>query len=135
MTYQFRSAAYRHILDAQQLHAAGRRENAGHLFGFSSECVLKAFLEREGADVNRPGRWWEHVEKLWDQFLAHMQTREGAKWAARLPAQNPFVNWSVSDRYRDSSNIVLSDLPLWESGAKKACRVLKQAEIDGYFSD
>jgi hypothetical protein len=133
MTYQFRSAARRHILDAERLHRATRTANAGHLFGFACECALKAFLEREGVAFDQRGRWWHHVNELWKHFLAHMRTREGARWAAKMPQENPFRNWSVSDRYRDDQNIVLADLPLWESGAKKACNLLKQAEIDGYF--
>ncbi|MGO8675554.1 MAG: hypothetical protein ACLQVX_06760 [Limisphaerales bacterium] len=133
MTYQFRSAAQRHIRDAEHLHTEQRLANAGHLFGFACECALKAFLEREGVAFDQPGPWWQHVDELWEHFIAHMRTREGARWAAKLPQENPFTNWSISDRYRDSHNIVLTDLPLWESGAKKACRLLTEARLDGYL--
>lgn len=135
MTYNFRGAATRHHIDAKDLHARGRRANAGHLYGLAAECVLKAFLEQEGVNVAARGKWWTHIEELWDESLLYMKTRHAAKaYAAKLTRPNPFAEWHVAHRYCKEDDIPLHALPDWEYGSKFVVKLLQTAELDGYFT-
>ena len=117
------------------MHSRGRLANAGHLYGLAAECALKAFLEEGGVNFSASGKWWMHIEDIWDKRLLHMNTRHAAKaYAAKLARQNPFAQWDVVHRYCKEADIPLQALPDWEHGSKSAVKLLETAELDGYFT-
>lgn len=85
MTYpaDFTDAHRRHWEDAELLFARNRWANADQLYGFSSECGLKAVMKAlgmpvdptTGTPVKKVHR--EHVQDLWPVFTGFARGRKG----------------------------------------------------------
>ena len=106
----FSDAHSRHWEDAELLYDDERWANADQLYGFSAECGLKAAMKSLGMDVDpatgapTERRHWKHVEKLWPQFTGFAKSRGGSRYLALLPSGSPFNDWSIDDRYANSSH-------------------------------
>jgi len=71
--FDFRRASIRHFKDAEFLNTNGRSPNAGHLYGFSAECGIKAFLIGMGHPTESDGDMRAsalrgHIHKLQSLF-------------------------------------------------------------------
>lgn len=93
----FADAHRRHLDDADLLSDHARWASADQLYGFSAECGLKAVLEMEGEPIE--GKYREHVQQLWPEFVSFADGRRGADYLSRLPDGEPFRDWSHHDRY------------------------------------
>lgn len=95
----------RHWEDAELLLEHARDANADQLFGLSVECGLKFVMHGLGQlpldDAGRPEHPKDqgHVETYWLRYVAKSTGRN----APSLPAQNPFADWSVLQRYAPRS--------------------------------
>lgn len=74
------ASARRHVKDAHILLHAGRKANAGQLFGFCVECGLKALLIHIGKPVDNEGNimkpYREHMNKL-IPLITTISTQDG----------------------------------------------------------
>ena len=136
----FLDAMNRHWQDAELLSNKSRLANADHLYGLSTECGLKALMQKLGMRMqnNRPQNSHDlkHINNgLWDRYELY---RTGHVAAARfsLPWQSgdfPFANWHVSDRYANRHHFVEDRLDKHRSGAKDVKELVARLERDGLF--
>ncbi len=135
--FDFRQSARRHFEDAELLRrdVPPRLPNAEQLDGFSAECALKAILMALGCTRHPDGGpekpFRVHVNALWDQFLGYPGT---ARYAACLPAPNPFSDWSVDHRYADAGSIPAYDEARRRDAARAALDALDLAISDGIIA-
>jgi len=136
----YRDAAERHWEDADPLFADSRMANADHLFGLSAECGLKAVMQGLGMRLSPDGipeenRHRVHINRLWDEFVAFAQGRDGARYALAIAASpNPFDDWDVAQRYCHRSKITPAVATKHQQGAQTAMQVLREAILDGEVS-
>ncbi len=130
MTISFKvdylTCSRRHIKDAHILQHAGRRANAGQLFGFSVECGLKALLVIGGAQVDTDGNitqrtgFRKHLPDL-GQHVTGMMTlpdgRSASLLQSRLPHLNQMNDWHIDHRYWRTSELPLSSVSHWDMAA------------------
>jgi hypothetical protein len=95
----YEQAAARHWLDAEQLLAAKRLDNADQLFGLAAECALKVALVRSGTTIDDGSGLRKHIDVLWDRARVHVKGRSNAPLASLLRSSNPFHEWAVAQRY------------------------------------
>lgn len=136
----FFSAAKRHYNDAELLFANHRVSNAGHLYGFASECGIKQILINSGLatdpttgdiiDTARPKQYKVHLNHLIVSMNIFLSGRQGARYLAMIPSVNSYTNWRVDHRYYIDSALPAS-VPDWRNAAKEIMRALFQAELDG----
>lgn len=133
MATHFREAAQRHYGDATRLLNQGRLGGADHLYGLSAECALKAILV--GLRVIPPdgpppmSRYRKHIDQLWAQFAIYMRGPGGAAYS--LPAQSPFDDWAVEQRYDGDATFTSSRVQAHQAGATTAGRLMEQAILNG----
>lgn len=136
MTTDFLDAFVRHRDDALFLGNDERRANADHLSGLAAECGLKAVMKALGMPVRDDGAPQSrhhrvHISELWPAFLSFAHAHHGAAYAARLPQQNPFADWSVHQRYAHRDSLDPSALAYHEQGLKHVDQVVTVARLDG----
>lgn len=129
-------AAQRHWIDAKFLHEDQRLPNADQFFGLSAECSLKAVMLALGmpmhASGNRPqNRNHGHINILWDEFGTFASGRGQANYAAMLGTTNPFVGWSVDQRYESASVVSRQDVIDHRQAAEVALDCMIEALING----
>lgn len=144
----YSEAARRHLTDAEALFQSGRPANAGQLYGFVTECGLKALLiackvpadldggiARNNASNNRPHPFRQHVPVLMDRIVAHQTLiPDGAlatKYMATISSVACLSDWSVDHRYWRESALPLSSVPTWRAAALDVGKMLDQAKEDG----
>jgi hypothetical protein len=141
MPVNFRDAAERHYSDAHYLHNDDRLSNADHLFGFASECALKAvmlglgMLTPAAAAPIVPPRI--HNPALWDQFIMFANSRNAVHYAAYLDRNgNPFrmPAWEVADRYNASRDVSRDAVEAHKKAATESINVMNIAIQDGVVS-
>ena len=100
----FVDAHERHWGDANSLFDQGRWANADLLYDYSAECGLKAVMlslgmrvDPQGSPVTTAHR--NHVQFLWPEFKSFVAGQIGKGLLRRLPAGEPFADWSHHDRY------------------------------------
>ena len=98
----FLAAHRRHWDDAGFLFANGRWPNADHLYGVSAECGLKTIIESFGIPITRDSVYRSHVNELWPEFRTLVQNRNEMQY---VMTDDPFSDWSISDRYTDGGHI------------------------------
>ncbi len=130
MTYpaDFADAHRRHLEDADLLFDHARWANADQLYGLGAECGLKAVLTME--DVSIQGRYRQHVQQLWPEFVSFANGRRGADHLSRLPGGEPFKDWSHHDRYahrRHFDEVVVAP----HRNAAREVRVMVRDAIQG----
>lgn len=135
----YHHAAKRSYRDAELLMANTRPINAGHLYGFASECGIKSLLVAHGLPTNpttgdiienRPYNYRVHINKLVSTMPAFVSGRGGAKYLAMMPNINHFSNWRVEFRYY-LDTAVPTNVNSWRSATIEVITMLDQAVLDG----
>ena len=131
MSDNFKIAARRHHNDAEYLKQAGKKANAGQLFGLAAECGIKAVIE--GLTHAYPHKHFNtgllqptHINLLNSQFV---QGRS-SNYLAIIPNIQKFSDWSVNQRYWDDASIPNS-LEDWRSASTEVMMMLDVAIVDG----
>lgn len=138
----FFAASKRHHADATLLQKEGREPNAGHLFGFSAECGLKALLVNSGYPTDPDGDLIKpspstfnprtHIDALTGllpQIITYLSGRSGAKYLAHIPNVGDFADWKVSHRYYAASSIP-SSVEKWGVAADEIQVMLQNLQSD-----
>lgn len=144
----FSASAKRHFQDASLLEMNNRLPNAGQLFGFCTECGLKALLislgyptDSDGSPMDRKthkndtsGAPYirEHIDKLvgvMNQIGVYASGRRGAKYLALIPNIHSFSDWRVDYRYYDQAQIPPS-LLAWKQAATEMMTMMQEADTD-----
>jgi len=132
----FLDAHERHLEDAECLLKAQRWANADHLYGMAVECGLKRLMmafsmpydTAKDLPANQKDR--VHADGIWARFesyrCGHMQ---GTGYV--LPANNPFHDWDVSDRYAHQSNFDQARAQAHQAGATVIRELVKKARREG----
>jgi hypothetical protein len=70
-----------------------------------------------------------HIDELW----AHYESYRAGVGATGylLPAQNPFDNWHISQRYTDGSGLNQSSVGAHRQGAELVRRLVDKAILEG----
>jgi hypothetical protein len=122
------ACARRHGQDAEMLHTAGARPNAGQLYGLSVECALKAVLVRLGAGTASDGTIQDDLKHHMPKLLADLTVLPDGRSAATLHAAAPSLarmrDWKVEHRYWRARDIPLDSLPHWQAAAREMLRHL-----------
>lgn len=130
----FADAHRRHWEDAELLFGHSRLGNADQLYGFSAECGLKAVMAGLGMMLDPSGRpprkYREHVQVLWLLFREFASRHGGGRYANRLPAENPFSNWSHHDRYARKGYAGSTEVSEHRAGARQVRRMVQMADWD-----
>jgi hypothetical protein len=135
------ASARRHLKDAHILQAAGRKANAGQLFGFSVECGLKAVLVATGASVDADGNlqrasgWREHLPKL-GTLITKIHVLPDGRSASlihgHLQHLSACTDWHTDHRYFRMSAIPLApSLNGWELAALETDALLDDMKVQG----
>jgi hypothetical protein len=135
------ASARRHLKDAHVLQAAGRKANAGQLFGFSVECGLKATLVATGAPVDPDGNiqhasgWRQHLPKL-GTLITNISVLPDGRSASlihgHLHTLSAFTDWHTDHRYFRTAAIPLaSSLDGWEMAALETDALLDDMKVKG----
>jgi len=125
----------RHWDDGNLLCDHARLANAAYLFGFSSECGLKAVMQALGwmpvgaEGVPRKLEHRQHIQKLWPLYGDLARNREGARYG--LCPDNPFCDWSHHDRYANGQHVEREDVRRYRKATAAVARVLDLARVDG----
>lgn len=130
-------AHLRHWADAELLLQAGRWANADQLYGFSAECGLKAVMVANGMPVDSQGapaerRHKQHIQVLWDQFLAFAAGRSIANLLHHLPQRNPFAKWSQDNRYASSGHFDRATVAPHRTAARQVRQFYLRHKAAGY---
>ena len=129
----------RHYADAQLLEHEGRVPNAGHLYGVSAECGIKALLVSLGhptdanGNMDKSAKLREHINVLYSltaQLQIYVSGRGGGRYLAMIPSLGHFADWQVDHRYYAAAAIPAS-LSNWESAAREVQEMIQQALLDG----
>lgn len=136
MQADFMDAHERHWEDAQRLFQAQRWANADHLYGMAAECGLKRLMLAFGMPFDtvkdRPRERSDqvHADGIWARFESYRSGHyQGTAYA--LPADNPFSNWNVSQRYAHQSHFDQAHAQAHQSGADIVRKLIKQARKEG----
>ncbi|WP_300809074.1 hypothetical protein [uncultured Desulfovibrio sp.] len=135
MSTDFYDAFSRHDADADLLLENGRWANADHHYGLAAECALKALLLQQGIPPNNgdmpSGRQYRpyrtHINHLWDSYQNFMQTRNDYP----IPADNPFQDWDISQRYASKTDITEQAARSHAAAVGTLKNIIKQAIFDG----
>ncbi|HNY32408.1 MAG TPA: hypothetical protein PKO15_16095 [Fibrobacteria bacterium] len=133
----YRKAALRHFDDGDYLLDDHRLPNADHHYGVAAECALKAIMRGLGMPMKLPSGQMPkyphnvHVNELWSLFHIFANGNSGSVYSSLVPSANPFVNWSVHDRYEDGSKYTSAMLADHKVGASETLACMNQAFVDG----
>ena len=121
MNADFLDAHLRHWEDAELLWEAQHWANADHLYGLSAECGLKRLMLAFGMSVDTEGvptkRDKVHADAIWQRFESYrLRHSRGAYYL--LPADSPFADWHVSQRYARRSDFTEIHVKPHRNGAK-----------------
>ncbi|MCI1051607.1 MULTISPECIES: hypothetical protein [unclassified Stenotrophomonas] len=106
----YESAAVRHFKDAEALRMAGRKDNAGHLIGFSAECAIKHKIKTLRTDASAPHG---HFPELLMIARKHLQGRSLSASMHSLLKNDVLVGWSVNRRYYVTGSTSDAELQDW----------------------
>ncbi|HBO0810522.1 TPA: SAM-dependent methyltransferase [Pseudomonas aeruginosa] len=136
MQADFLDAHERHWDDAERLWQAQRWANADHLYGMAAECGLKRLMLAFGmpydATRDRPANSSDrvHANGTWARFESYRSGHgQGAGYV--LPANDPFDNWDVSDRYAHQSNFDQALAQGHHAGAQSVRSLIAKAQREG----
>lgn len=136
MRADFLDAHRRHWDDAEHLLQEQRWANADHLYGISAECGLKRLMLKFDMPYDsvkdKPAQKQDsvHAKDIWTRFESYRSGHaQGAGYM--LPANNPFDNWDISDRYAHRSNFDQARAQGHRAGAMIVCALIKKAEREG----
>lgn len=135
MSTNFYDAFSRHDADADLLLKNGRWANADHHYGLDAECALKALLLQQGIPSNngdissgKPYRPYRtHINVLWNSYQSFMQKRS----AYTIPANNPFQDWDIAQRYASKTDITEQATRNHAAAVGTLKQIIRQAVLDG----
>lgn len=121
----FMSAAVRHYEDAGRLLGHGRADNAGHLFGVSGECAIKAVCQDENKQF--PLKYFDiKASKDLRHFAApNLTGRRGQRMLLLLP--RIFSGWSIEQRYTTTGTITNAQVGVWKADARAVLNAMQGA--------
>ena len=129
----FLDAHQRHWHDAELLLQHQRWANADQLYGLVAECGLKRLMQAFGMPmqngVPKKSEDRVHANDAWDRYESYQSRTEGVSYP--LPANNPFDNWHISQRYAVTSAIDSTRAQTHQNGAWQICLLIQQATQDG----
>jgi len=147
MPVNFKEACIRHYHDATYLKEDNRLPNAGHLYGLSAECGIKALIVSQGyatksngdlIDKNRNNKdhLKQHINKLSTTYFNSLVTfilngRNGSKYMSMLTSLSNYYNWDVAHRYNDNQTQISSYNVGWEIASKEIMVMLTELIKDG----
>jgi len=126
----FKSSAIRHYKDGNTLFEGGRFDNADQLFGFATECAIKACLPRR-CFVNNvlDDEYRKHIDKLWISARILIEHKAFPALHSMLQLRKrPFENWKTENRYEMTGTI---SAEICQEHQKWAARVLGAADCRG----
>ena len=131
----FTDAHRRHREDAELLFARDRWANAGHLYGLSAECGLKAVMLSLGMNVDASGtpseqRHRRHMPELWPVFEDFTRRRDGGAYLALLSDGESFADWSIDHRYANRRHFQRSNVTPHRDAARRVADVVRRAELE-----
>jgi hypothetical protein len=139
MPADFLDAHDRHWEDGEMLFEKEHWPNADHLYGVSAECGLKWLMRLFGMPCDpvsgdpRDKSDRVHADGVWDRYESYRCGRvEGVGYP--LPAQNPFDDWSVSQRYEHRDHFGKGVAERHRRGALNVRRLVGAARRDGLRS-
>lgn len=137
MNADFLDAHQRHWDDAERLFNTQRWANADHLYGVAAECGLKRLMRAFGMPVNAAGSPRDmsdrlHANGIWARYATYLSRNVGVGYG--LPAQNPFGNWEVSDRYAHQSGFNQLRVKAHQQGAQLVCDLIAKARREGLLT-
>ena len=133
----FLDAHRRHWEDAEFLFGARRWATADHLYGFAAEGGLKRLMfafgmrgDSQGDPVDGKDKFHMDGGEGWKRYEAF---RSGRPAAANypLPADDPFVDWYASQRYRHRNRFNSSIVDSHRKGARAIRELIKKADTEG----
>ena len=132
----FLDSHHRHWEDADLLFRYSRLASADQLFGYSTECGLKAVMKQLGMPVDKAGRpqsakYRKHVDGLWQVFKSFAH-RSGGRWyLSKLPSGQPFGDWSSNDRYANRVHFGENRVSKHRDAALAIRRMVQDAKLYG----
>ena len=133
----FIDAHHRHRADAKLLFEHGRWANADQLYGFSSECGLKAVMKACGMAVDPTTgtpldpQYRKHIQEVWPLFQSFVETLEDAEYLDRLPPGEPFADWSHHDRYAHGGYCGRPDVEAHRDATDAVAEIVEAARQNG----
>ena len=133
----FIDAHRRHRADAKLLFEHGRWANADQLYGFSSECGLKAVMKACGMAVDPTTgtpldpQYRKHIQEVWPLFQSFVETLEDAEYLDRLPPEEPFADWSHHDRYAHGGYCGRLDVEAHRDATDAVAEIVEAARQNG----
>lgn len=109
MASSYQNAALRHWADSLLLDRENRIANADQLIAFAAECAIKVALSQLPGFLNDSAladQYLVHVDVLWDRIQLQALQRRFPILMAILKRENPFRDWSVSQRYEDDDAVL-----------------------------
>lgn len=124
MSEAYDDAAVRHWKDADVLEASGRLDNSDHLLGLSAECAIKSALKARGKpfvdeDGDLLGRYWHHIDLLWDRVHLQSLQRSHPGLVALLQSENAYDDWSIEHRYGRTGAVSAEAHARHKAGSKR----------------
>ena len=116
----YKDAAIRHYADAMALRENDRKDNTGHLLGFSAECAIKHEISSVSADGSSPRG---HLPDFLSIARKHISKRSSMY---DLLQQNLLPGWKVERRYLATGQTTDEELDTW---AKDTRRLIGAAGI------
>jgi hypothetical protein len=112
-----RSAAGRHLQDAQLLFEWERFDNAGYHFGLSAECALKGAMGRVGlrvdeVEVNDRPAYYLHFPEL-KRVPIRFAGRLSQSIATILGRAQFLQGWDIKMRYSQAGSITRQTCERW----------------------
>jgi hypothetical protein len=104
---QYKDAAVRHYADALALREHGRKDNSGHLLGFSAECAIKQEISSVSADGSSPRG---HLPDFLCIARKHINKRSSMH---DLLQRSLLAGWKVERRYFGSGHTTDAELDEW----------------------
>ena len=96
-----RSAAARHLEDAEHHFGAGNFEQAAHLLGFAPECSRKAQL---------PASWHKRLGHRMDGAVLDALVALDPRSVCALPVDDALVAWTPEIRYTATGSVRAGDV-------------------------
>ena len=128
-TADFPAAQRRHWSDAELLLDAGSLANADQLYGYCTECALKAAMITLGLSVDEKGhpegKYRTHLPDLWTVFEVFLDSRDSGRRLPGLPERNPFEDWTVDARYSRGDHATPDSVRRHRTAARNVAKMIE----------
>lgn len=123
MAEDFADAAQRHFEDADLLKSNARLDGAGHHYGVSGECAVKAVCVEETQSFKTKHFDTNPTKDLRTAAIPDLVGRKGQIIQPLLPTL--FAGWSVHDRYSSTGYLNQVQVDQWRLDAQAVLNVLQ----------